>query len=284
MSRLRVAWLADGKRLHLQNGPVNLIIQAFGPPSEVGRAYSAGIERARALVLELAEDVPRLQSGLAPHTTVGLRAVDACAQVPGALGPLTALPGAVADEVLSAMAQGGRLDRGFVNNHGVVALHLAEGRSISPQTMDWPEFSRYDGTTLVIPAAARTRGLAAGGWQYNRFAFGCVDRVYAASTSCALAEAVLGSITSRMLPDKTLETVPAQTLDAQNILGEFGVYPPLQGLTGDEVAQAMAQGRDVMTTLFAGGTATLALIELQGENFLVAPPQFSLTSLLSIRA
>jgi uncharacterized protein len=280
---LRVAWLPDGKRLHLQNGLVNLIVQAFGPPAGVGRAYSAGIERARALVLELADDVPRLQAGEAPQSEVGLRAAAACAQVPGALGPLTVLSGAVADEVLAAMVQGERLDRAFVNNHGVVGFHLAEGQSLSPQGMDWPEFARYDATTVAIPAAARTRGIAAGGWHYHGFAFGCVDRIYAASTSGAMAEAVLGSITTRMLPGRALETVPAGTLEPGSVLGALGVYP-LQDLAADEVAQAMAQGREAATALFDAGISTLALIELRGKNFLAAPPQFSLRSLLSIQA
>ena len=143
MTRLHVAWLPDGKKLHLHNGPLNLIIQAFGRPAEIGRAYDAAIERARALVTELADDLPRLQAGHVPQSNAGRRAVAACAVVPGALGPVTAICGAVADEVLAEMVQAGQLDRGFVNNRGAVALHLAEGQSIMPNATDWQEFARH---------------------------------------------------------------------------------------------------------------------------------------------
>lgn len=91
MNRLQIAWLADGKRLHLRSGPVDVIIHAFGQPAEVGRAYDAAIERARVLVGELTEDIPLLRAGSAPASPAGLRAAAACAAVPDALVPLTAL-------------------------------------------------------------------------------------------------------------------------------------------------------------------------------------------------
>jgi uncharacterized protein len=281
MKRLRVAWLPDGKRLHLRNGPINLIIQAFGQPAQLGRAYDAGIERARELVTELAEDLPRLQAQAAPLTAVGLRAAAAVQAVPATLAPVTALTGAIADEVLTAMAQAGRLDRGFVNNHGVVSFHLGEGQSLTPQAMDWPEFSRYDSTRVPITTAARTRGMAAGGWHYQGFAFGCVDRVYTASTSAAGAEAVLGSISTHMRPAPGVARVQAGMLEPESVLGGLEVYPP-SALTPAEVAGAMAQGRKAAESLFATGTATLALITLDSESFLVAPPQFNLRSMLRV--
>ena len=278
-----MAWLADGKRLHLQNGLVNLIIQAFGPPSEVGRAYNAGIERARALVFELAEDVPRLQAGGVPQTVVGLRAVAACTQVPGARGPVTALTGAVADEVLTAMAEGGRLDRGFVNNHGAVAFHLAEGQSITPAAMDWPAFPRYE-ARVPIAAAMRSRGAAAAGWRFDGFALGCVDRIYTAAPSAAVAEAALGRIAAAMLPAAGAQTVPAETLDPQSVLGGLEVYPPLPDLTGEAAVEVLARGREVADALFAAGIVTLALMGVEESYYLAAAPHLSLKSMLSLEA
>jgi ApbE superfamily uncharacterized protein (UPF0280 family) len=283
MRRLRVAWLPDGKRLHLKNGPVNLILQAFGRPGEIGRAYDAAIERARALVLELAEDLPRLQAGDAPLNAVGLRAAAACAAVPGALGAVTALTGAVADEVLAAMAQRAQMERAFVNNHGAVAFHLAEGQSITPNAMDWPDYQRYDARVPIV-SAARARGLAAGGWHYEGFALGCVDKIYLAAPSAAVAEAALGSIAACMLPASGAQTVPAEFLAPHSVLGSLPVYPPLQALAGDEAAAILAQGRAASAALFAAGTITLALAGLGEDNFLVALPYLSLKSMLSLEA
>ena len=38
-SGARARMLEDGRRLHLQHGPIDLIIEAFGAPGEVVQAY-----------------------------------------------------------------------------------------------------------------------------------------------------------------------------------------------------------------------------------------------------
>ena len=46
MTRLpQIAWLADGRRLHLQDGPIDLIIEAKGSELEVRAAYQAAARR-----------------------------------------------------------------------------------------------------------------------------------------------------------------------------------------------------------------------------------------------
>ncbi|WP_297493548.1 hypothetical protein [Acidocella sp.] len=274
MRRLHVAWLPDGKRLHLKNGPVNVIIQAFGRPSEIGRAYDAGIERARALVIELADDVPLLQAGLTPYGPAARRAVAACAAVPGALAPVTALRGAMADEMLAAMAQAGALDRAFANNLGAVAVHLAEGQTITPSAFDWPDYPRY-ASKVPITSTARTRGVAAAGWCFDAYALGCVDRIHIAAPSSAMAEAALGAIAAPMVPADGAETVPATTLVPESLLDGLGVYPP-RTMSQEEAAETMAQGGAVAGALFAAGIVTLALLRVGEEHFLAAPPPFSL--------
>ena len=281
MKRLLVAWLPDGKRLHLKNGHVNMIVQAFGRPGEVGRAYDAAIARARELVFELGEDLPRLYENAAPQTIVARRAAAACAEVPGALAPVTALTGAVADEVLGAMVQAGQLDRGFANNHGAVALHVAQGQSLSADIVDWPEYRRYEARVPIL-YASRTRGLAASGWNYDRFALGCVDRIFTAAPTAAVAEAGLGAIASAMVAQAGAKTVPASALEPQSILGLLPVFPPLRDLEAAAVTDLIARGREVAAPLYASGIITLALMSLAEEYFFAAPPQFSLRSMLSL--
>ena len=46
MNRLpQIALLSDGKRLHLQDGPIDLIIEANGQEAQVKAAYDAAISR-----------------------------------------------------------------------------------------------------------------------------------------------------------------------------------------------------------------------------------------------
>ncbi|MEP4423982.1 MAG: UPF0280 family protein, partial [Nitratireductor sp.] len=39
MSGPRIAWLPDGRRLHMQHGPIDLIVEAFGAPAERAAGY-----------------------------------------------------------------------------------------------------------------------------------------------------------------------------------------------------------------------------------------------------
>ena len=46
MKRLpQIALLADGKRLHLQDGPIDLIVEADGTAADVRGAYEAAARR-----------------------------------------------------------------------------------------------------------------------------------------------------------------------------------------------------------------------------------------------
>ncbi len=129
------ARLGDG-RLHLQHGPIDLIIEAFGAADEIERAYAQAIDRfgdvLPTLVGELAvlrrpvtQAYPLLQGPVArrmaeavwPHRTVFIT-------------PMAAVAGAVADEMLQAMVRGRTLDKAYVNDGGDIALHLAPGHSL----------------------------------------------------------------------------------------------------------------------------------------------------------
>ena len=129
------ARFADG-RLHLQHGPIDLIVEAFGVPDEVERAYGQATDRfgdiLPVLVDELAvlrrpvgDAYPLLQGPVArrmaeavwPHRAVFIT-------------PMAAVAGAVADEMLQALVRGRALDKAYVNDGGDIAIHLAPGQSL----------------------------------------------------------------------------------------------------------------------------------------------------------
>ena len=39
MNGSEIVWLPDGRRLHMNHGPIDLIVEAFGAPEEVEAAY-----------------------------------------------------------------------------------------------------------------------------------------------------------------------------------------------------------------------------------------------------
>src|SRR5215831_10737717 len=60
-ARAQIHILPDGRRLHMQDGPIDLIIQAFGAGREVKRAYEAAAIRFTDVLDELCSELPFLR-------------------------------------------------------------------------------------------------------------------------------------------------------------------------------------------------------------------------------
>ncbi|MHC2620167.1 ApbE superfamily uncharacterized protein (UPF0280 family) [Bradyrhizobium huanghuaihaiense] len=62
MTRLpQIALLSDGRRLHLQDGPIDLIVEARGRADAVRAAYEAAARRFTGLLDELCAELPELR-------------------------------------------------------------------------------------------------------------------------------------------------------------------------------------------------------------------------------
>ena len=57
----QVRALQDGRRLHIQDGPVDLIIEAWGTVAAVHAAYAAATSRMTGLLDELCTELPALR-------------------------------------------------------------------------------------------------------------------------------------------------------------------------------------------------------------------------------
>ncbi|TIW67223.1 MAG: UPF0280 family protein, partial [Mesorhizobium sp.] len=130
-------WLADGRRLHLNHGPIDLVVETFGEEGECRAAYSQAVARFQTILAELVEELPELRrpAALRPRAFAGptARRMEA-AVAPLAqmfITPMAAVAGSVADEMLGALLAGRRLDRAYVNNGGDSALHLGSGQSMT---------------------------------------------------------------------------------------------------------------------------------------------------------
>ena len=64
MSGPVAARTADGSRLHLQHGPIDLIIEAWGDAAEVADAYRRAWDRFQPLLDELVAELPTLRRPL----------------------------------------------------------------------------------------------------------------------------------------------------------------------------------------------------------------------------
>src|SRR3954463_6842941 len=147
MKRLpQIALLPDGKRLHLQDGPIDLVIEAKGTDGDVRAAYDAGALRFIGLLDELCEEVVGLRRAAAPvrctlkgvvarrmHAAVAPFAADHF------ITPMAAVAGSVAEEILGAMLAAARLNRAYVNNGGDIGLHLTGGEQFTIGLIDRPD-------------------------------------------------------------------------------------------------------------------------------------------------
>src|ERR671935_2190505 len=139
MTRLpQIALLPDGKRLHLQDGPIDLIVGAKGKAAEIRAAYDAAAYRFTGLLDELCAELTELREAADPlHSklkgTVARRMHAAVAPFAADcfITPMAAVAGSVAEEILGAMLNAAQLARAYVNNGGDIALHLGDGELFS---------------------------------------------------------------------------------------------------------------------------------------------------------
>ena len=65
----QIGLLADGRRLHLQDGPIDLIVEAHGSATSLRAAYDAAAERFTGLLDELCRELPQLRQAVDPNRT-----------------------------------------------------------------------------------------------------------------------------------------------------------------------------------------------------------------------
>ena len=177
--------LPDGKRLHLNHGPIDLIIEADGEPHEVKQAYITAEARFATVLVELVSELPLLRSEI---SALGLNLQGSIAKNMERVTrphwrfrvtPMAAVAGAVADEILATMLSQAELTHAYVNNGGDIALHLNSGASFIIASAAGP---------ITIRSEDQVRGIATSGWRGRSFSFGIADSVTVLARTAAEAD------------------------------------------------------------------------------------------------
>jgi uncharacterized protein len=278
MKRLpQIALRADGKRLHLQDGPIDLIIEAKGREGDVRAAYEAAARRFTGLLDELCEELVELR-GAADPVRCTLKGVVArrmhAAVAPFAsdefITPMAAVAGSVAEEILGAMLAVARLERAYVNNGGDIALHLAGGEQFTVGLMDRPD-RRGLMRTMVIDSDDAVRGIATSGWHGRSFSLGIADAVTVLAKTASQADAAATIIANAVdLPGHpAIIRCPANALQPDSDLGTRLVTRDVGALGEDEVDAALRAGVSRAQQLLAAGLIEGAALRLLGETAVV---------------
>lgn len=265
------AFLPDG-RLHLQHGPIDLVIEAFGPLAEVRRAYWQAVQAfdglLEALTLEL--HLLRRPLGNTPPTLYGPVAKRMLAAVWPHRGihvtPMAAVAGSVADHVLGALLRDRRLTKAYVNDGGDIAFHLTGGESFRAGLV--PDLTQATMEGLAeIPVESPVRGIATSGSGGRSLSLGIADAVTVLARDAAAADAAATLIANAVdLPNHSaISRVPASSLDPDSDLGDLPVTLDIGPLGDGEIGQALAAGLQCAHAMREAGHIHAAVLSLRGR-------------------
>jgi len=275
----QVSFLADGRRLHLQDGPIDLIIEASGNEADVRRAYSAAARRFTGLLDKLCDELPLLRQRANPahcalRGKVARRMHDAVRPFAADcfITPMAAVAGAVAEEILSAITDNSRLARAYVNNGGDIALHLTGAEQFTVGLAERPDAPALL-QTMTIRADDRTRGVATSGRHGRSFSLGIADAVTVLAQTAAQADAAATIVANAVdLPGHpAIVRCPACDLQPDSDLGALLVTRDVGELSGREIDEALQGGVASARKLLAAGLIEGAALRLQGEMIVVGP-------------
>jgi ApbE superfamily uncharacterized protein (UPF0280 family) len=284
--RAQVRLLPDGRRLHLHDGPIDVIVEAFGETNEINAAYRAAAERFVHVLDELCGELTLLrraarEDGPLPSGVIARRMVAAVTPYCGRtfITPMAAVAGTVAEEILDAIRAAASLSRVYVNNGGDIALHLAPGEHFVVGMVERPDRPSLFGT-VTLDSTQPVRGIATSGWRGRSFSLGIADAVTVLAGRAAMADAAATIIANAVdLPGHpNIVRMPACSLAPDNDLGDRLVTQGVGELSQVEVATAIDAGAAVAHSLIAEGLIRSAALNLRGETRVVGLIQFPTVS------
>jgi len=279
--RAQIRLLPDGRRLHLRDGPIDLIVEAFGVPREINAGYRGAADRFMTVLDELCGELrllrrpargPTGKKSTLPLGVIARRMHEAV--VPYCqrtfITPMAAVAGAVAEEILVSMTSAAALSRAYVNNGGDIALHLARGEHLVVGMVERPDCPSLFGTA-VLDSTQPVRGIATSGWRGRSFSLGIADAVTVLADRAAMADAAATVVANAVdLPGHAgVVRVPARDLAPDSDLGNRLVTQGVGELSTCEIAAALDAGVAVAKSLLSDGLIRSAALHLRGNTRIV---------------
>ncbi|PLS23554.1 UPF0280 family protein [Neptunicoccus cionae] len=259
-----IAARISADRLHLQHGPIDLII---GVDGDREAAFAAAEARFSTILEELVAELPLLRKPMpvAPRGHVAQRMARAAAGYRDFVTPMAAVAGAVADEVLTAIRTQTRPERAYVNNGGDIAVFLAKGQTFNVG------IAGLDAAALgnvTLRSGDGIGGIATSGQGGRSLSLGIAQSVTVLADCAAVADAAATLIANRVdLPDHPAITRErADRLDPDSDLGDRMVVTGCGPLGAKDKRRALENGARLAQDLQAQGRIKAAYLLLQGES------------------
>ncbi|MFM7344172.1 MAG: UPF0280 family protein [Tagaea sp.] len=271
-------FLADGSRLHLNHGPIDVVLEAWGEPGEVAKAYAQVEAMFPDILPRLARELPILRSGDPARWEtlegpVARRMAQACRKFPGIfVTPMASVAGAVADHLRDVFVAGRDLTKAYVNDGGDIALHLTPGQTLVCGVVADIAAPALDASIHLQAGQGiggiATSGRATKGQGGRSFSLGIADAVTVLAADAATADAAATLIANAVdLPGHAaISRVPAVELDPDSDLGARPVTVAVGTLSPAETALALDNGLALAEQFRARGTIVGAFLALNGER------------------
>ena len=261
-----------GGRLHLQHGPIDLVLCAEGASGEVTKAYAQAREAFEPVLGELVRELPLLKIPLGsrqpevsgPVAREMVRAVWPYRD--SYVTPMAAVAGSVAAHVLAALVDGRSLERAYVGNGGDIALWLAGDAEVSLGVVSKLDAPRMD-RRVTIKSGCPVRGVATSGWGGRSFSLGIADAVTVFAGDAPAADAAATAIANGVNVDHPgIQRVPASQLAEESDLGETPVTVGVSIAEPAVMGRALEQGAEEATRRVRSGTILGALLFAGGQQ------------------
>ena len=273
--------MADN-RLHLQHGPIDLILHVDASEEIRKRLYSAAKKRFSTVLQELVVEMDLLKhpwSADLPDPKGGI-AQKMCFAVRGSgifVTPMAAVAGAVADEVLEAMLNEAKntdpcleeIQRMYVNNGGDIAFWLNAGESFSIGVVDNPGIPELN-ARVSLAYESPVRGIATSGWRGRSQSLGIADAVTVLAGSAAIADAAATLIANDVNVDYPgILKRPASEVKDESDLGILPVTVDVPPLPVDQISEALKRGAQTAGNFIRTGKIEAAYLSLQKQTLVV---------------
>jgi uncharacterized protein len=272
------AVMLSGNRLHLSDGPIDLVIWADGEPEAVQEAYRAAERRFDGLLSELCAELPLLRMPLEDvfpqfQSPIARRMAQGCWPHRAVyITPMAAVAGAVAEAVLAAMTAAAPLARAYVNDGGDIALHVTPGTSLAIGVVRSLEKAVPEGE-IQIGYDMPVRGIATSGRRGRSFSLGIADAVTVLARNAPAADAAATLIANAVnVDDPAVVRRPARGLDADSDLGDLPVVVDVGPLVPDQIVAALDAGLVCAEAMRRAGLIEAALLTLAGVWHSVGVP------------
>lgn len=273
------ATMISGDRLYLQHGPIDLVIRAESNHEEgVGDAYSKAKKRFECVLEELVSELQILKSPISTISTpptgrIARRMYDAVWPYSHKVfvTPMAAVAGAVADEILATMLDGGTLKKAYVNNGGDISFFLGQGEKF---TLDIHQLNNQKVGQIELFDGDGIGGVATSGKGGRSLTMGIADSVTVLAGTASEADVGATLIANQIdIPGhQGITRRSANEIVDDSDLGKQEVVVSCVHMESNEIDFALDRGNHFALELVSEGKILSAAMFLQSSARVVGKP------------